>query len=287
MSDPVPAVSEADATGEIAEIFADIRQVLGVGVVNLIWRHLATLPGSLRWVWGALRPLYIDGTIGREAEALRGALELPELPSFPGETLAAAGISDRDVGQIRNVLEAYDRTNAMALIALSAVLSRLHGAHGDATSEFGASGMLAPEPQVAVPLPSLLNLTDMLPATAQLVLTLNDLGARQANPVLASMYRHLALWPPYLALAWTMIAPLDADGRLGRTIDDALAKARARAARVIPRLPLSDAALRPETRAALCEALERFTGDVIAKMVVICALLRKASRAPREKPISE
>jgi hypothetical protein len=47
MSDPVPAVTEAVATGEIADIFADIRHVHQVAVVNLIWRHLATFPGAL------------------------------------------------------------------------------------------------------------------------------------------------------------------------------------------------------------------------------------------------
>ena len=52
MSDPVPAVTEAAATGETAAIFADIRQVLGVDVVNLIWRHLATIEGALPWAWG-------------------------------------------------------------------------------------------------------------------------------------------------------------------------------------------------------------------------------------------
>ena len=47
MSDPVPAITEAAATGETATIFADIRGVLGVDVVNLIWRHLAVNPGAL------------------------------------------------------------------------------------------------------------------------------------------------------------------------------------------------------------------------------------------------
>ena len=51
MSDPVPAITEAAATGETAAIFADIRQVLGVDVVNLIWRHLATMDGALPWAW--------------------------------------------------------------------------------------------------------------------------------------------------------------------------------------------------------------------------------------------
>jgi hypothetical protein len=49
MTNPVPAITEAAATGETAAIFADIRQVLGVDVVNLIWRHLATIEGALPW----------------------------------------------------------------------------------------------------------------------------------------------------------------------------------------------------------------------------------------------
>src|SRR5260370_14315729 len=36
MGDPIPAISESEATGLIAEIFADIRHVYRVGVVNLI-----------------------------------------------------------------------------------------------------------------------------------------------------------------------------------------------------------------------------------------------------------
>ena len=51
MSDPVPAISESEATGLIAQIYADIRSVNRVSAVNLIWRHLATIPGALPWVW--------------------------------------------------------------------------------------------------------------------------------------------------------------------------------------------------------------------------------------------
>jgi hypothetical protein len=114
MSDPVPAMPEAAASGEIAEIFADIRGVLGVAVVNLIWRHLATIPRALPWAWGTLRPLCVDGTITADTAALHGDLDLPWLPPFPPEVLAAAGLLDRDISAIRNVLAAYARTNAIA-----------------------------------------------------------------------------------------------------------------------------------------------------------------------------
>ena len=55
----VPAVLETAATGEIADIYSDIRKTLGTSVVNLIWRNLATMPGALQWTWSAVRPLYL------------------------------------------------------------------------------------------------------------------------------------------------------------------------------------------------------------------------------------
>ena len=269
MSDPVPAITEAAASGEIAEIFADIRGVLGVAVVNLIWRHLATIPRALPWAWGTLRPLYVDGTLTAEAAALHGDLDLPWLPPFPPAVLAAAGLLDRDISAIRNVLAAYDRTNAMALIALSTLLLRLDDE--PLTRHAASSHSEAPrERPSAIPLPALLSMTDLVPATAELVLTLNRLGTRRGNPLLASMYRHLAL-------AWAMIAPLDTDGSLEQAIADAVAKARVRAARVATQLYVLAEWVSPATRATIRSAVEPFTGDVIAKMVVICAALRAAT----------
>lgn len=273
MSDPVPAITEAAATGEIAAIYADIRAVLGVEVVNLIWRHLATIPGALPWAWGALRPLYADGTVGAEASALHGDLELPALPPMTVAVTASAGLNDADLGAIRNVLSAYDRTNAMALVALSALLVSLSGDAPTAGNAGKAHGAAAPN--AAIPLPKLLTLDEMAPTTATLVRTLNGLGTRRPDAILASMYRHLAHWPTYLALAWALAAPLDADGRLEAAIADAVAKGRARAEGLAGRIagPRPDA----ETAAAIRTAIEPFAGDVIAKMVVICAILRAAT----------
>jgi hypothetical protein len=120
-------------------------------------------------------------------------------------------------------------------------------------------------------------MTDLVPATAELVLTLNYLGTRLGDPILASMYRHLAHWPAYLALAWAMIAPLDTDGSLERAIADAVAKAREPAARVATQLYVPAGWVSPAPRATIRSAVEPFTGDVIAKMVVICAVLRAAT----------
>src|SRR6476646_4986444 len=120
--DSVSAIVEADARGETTEIFADIRKVLGTSVINLIWRNLATMPGALPWTWSTVRPLYL-GAAPLHAEAVRRGIAPPEWPDFSADTLLAAGIEESDRGIIRNVLDSYQYTNALALVVLSALLA--------------------------------------------------------------------------------------------------------------------------------------------------------------------
>jgi hypothetical protein len=272
MSDPVPAITEAAATGETAAIFADIRQVLGVDVVNLIWRHLATMEGALPWAWWALRPLYVDGSVIHEATALHKALALPPMPSIPAEVFVGLGLRPHDMGAIRGVLAAYDHTNAMAAVALTALRARLDGRtpHDAATAE--------PAPVATaerIGLPKLLNLTEMQAGTAVLVTALNGFGTRRPGAILASMYRHLAHWPSYLSFAWLLLAPLDGDGRLATAIQQAQRAASVRADRLLVRLAGSPPP--PAQAAAISTAIEPFAGDVIVKMLVICAFLRRVT----------
>ncbi len=270
MSDPVPAVTEAAATGETAAIFADIRQVLGVDVVNLIWRHLATIDEALPWAWGTLRPLYADGSVIGEATALHKELALPRMPSIPAWVFAGLGLRPDDVSAIRDVLAAYDHTNAMAAVALTALRARLDGQ----TPTGAAAAELAPVAAAAarIRLPKLLDLADMQTETAALVTALNGFGTRHPDAILASMYRHLAHWPSYLSFAWLLLAPLDSDRRLATAIEQARHAASVRADRLLVRLAGSPPP--PAQAAAISTAIAPFAGDVIVKMLVICAFLR-------------
>jgi hypothetical protein len=268
MTDPVAAVAEADATGEAAAIFADIRAVYRVGVVNLVWRHLATLPGALPLVWNLVRPAYVDGSVAREATALRARLVLPDLPALPDHVFAAAGLSMSDVSAIRDVLSAYDRTNAMALLALTAARRHLAGVPPPPA--------LAPAPSPAetpaVALPALPSLSDLAPDVATLVLALNQLGANRAQPMLASMYRHLAYWPPVLALSWTVLAPIR---DLAKVTESTMATAQHQAGRLHLVGPIPSSAQANEIDAAIA----RFTDDPILRMTTICTILARTMGA--------
>jgi hypothetical protein len=52
------------------------------------------------------------------------------------------------------------------------------------------------------------------PEVAALVEELNAFGEDTEPQLIASMYRHLAYWPAYLALVRTMLAPLQREGSL-------------------------------------------------------------------------
>ena len=195
MRDPVPNIIEAAATGEIVEIFGDIRRVLGVDVVNLIWRHLATIDGALAWTWMTLRPVYEDGTIAAEAAELHAELDLLAFPAIPAEAFVALGLGGDDICAIRDTLAAYDRTNAMALIALSALLSVLGEAPSRPDAIPAPDEVIRENQQPKISLPRLLSLADLPTETAALIMTLNRLGTRRPGSVVASMYRRLAHWP--------------------------------------------------------------------------------------------
>lgn len=269
-SDPVPAITEAEATGEIAAIYTDIRATLGVPVVNLIWRYLATMPGALPWTWSTVRPLYASGEVAGAAAHLRQSLVLPAQPEWPVAALEAAGLGADARAGIRQVLTSYDRSNAMNLVALAALRARVSG-------ETDATPLPAADPGAAIQgeLPALVPIGDMPAATAELVLMLNAIGDPEQR-VLASMYRHLSHWPSFLALVWTRLAMLDRDGSADRMIAENLETARGISRQLAHRMAPPATDLAPEVKNEAEGALDLFIRYAIGRMVPIGSLLARA-----------
>lgn len=275
--DPVPSISEADAQGAVAALYGDIRATLGVPVVNLIWRHLAVYPGGLAWAWESLKPLYESGAIEAGAAALRAGLALPVLSRIPSEALRAIGLADDDMARIIMVLQAYERSNAMNMVALGALRARLDGDAPAAAApprDLPPSGRPPVSPAVAGEMPVLLAPDAMPPHVRALVEALNRVGAR--DQILASMYRHLAHWPGFLALVLTVMAPLDSDGRLGEAIDGVIADGRRRAAALAGGLGQPQSVPSEAVRADIRRALELFAAGPIARMIAIVPMIRHA-----------
>lgn len=267
-ADPVPAISETDATGATADLYADIRSTLGVGVVNLIWRHLATMPGGLEWAWSATRPLYTSGAAEAEAARLLADLDFPELPKISNTALADINIDGGSKETILAVLDSYNRSNALNLMALSAFVAEQEAVEPSPPTP-AALG------QVARAIPGLPPLDGLAPDVRDLVLKLNGLGSREADPIVASMYRHLSYWPGYLTLAWNLLSPVQEDGRLAMAIETTQSLSRSRAgglAASLAKVTSPDA----ETAEAVRTSVNRFADHAISRMVPIACMLRRA-----------
>jgi len=63
----LPELSERDARGEKAGIYAEMKELGAVPMVALIFRHLATLPGGLEWTWAAIGPAWRSGRLQEAA----------------------------------------------------------------------------------------------------------------------------------------------------------------------------------------------------------------------------
>jgi hypothetical protein len=258
VSDPFPAVAEAEATGETAALFADIRATVGVRVVNLVWRHLATLDGALPWAWGAVKPLYLLGVADTAAVRFREEMILPKLSTLAGGEPAS----------VDAVLASYDHSNTINLFALGALVAWLRGQ--TAAQGTPEQGPRLPAPDVI--LPKLASQTDVSPDTWQRVLRLNHFGDRPQPLILASMYRHLAHAPAFLQRLETVLAPLQADGSLDRAISANRAAAVDRA-RVLAR---AISAERPALTDKIEIGVSAFVDHAIGKMVTICRAIRVA-----------
>ncbi len=272
-TESVPSILESEATGKVAEIYADIRQVLGASIVNLIWRNLATIPDALEWTWSAARQLYLGPAPGY-AEAVRRAIDLPAVPSFSSDKLAAAGLSNDDLAKIRDILDSYHHTNALALVVLSALVMHYEPTQQDAVSP--SDGAARP---LAVKLPELLPMQSLKPEVVRLIEELNGFGEDTDKSLIASMYRHLGYWPTYLSLVRTMLVPLETEGRLHALTRSTRALARTHGRALAQHLRPSTP---PDTLQQALAACRRFVDHPISRMTGICSLIRTAMHGTRD-----
>ena len=272
--DPVPSIAERDATGDIKVLYDDIKAVTGVPVVNLVFRHIATFPGCLAWAWSVLRPVYANGDVAALAERLMREITLPELPALSPAALRVVGVEAAGERTIARIIDAYNRSNPMNMIALSTLLAFLDNPPQAKNST--AATAVAPEPrQAPETLPPLLSLEDMDADTRTLVQALNSLSPQGEARTLASMYRQLAHWPGYLALAFTLLHPVHTRGELQALITQSHTRALALVQELNGKLGAST--MPPPTgqaRQDLRTALTYFTTQLIVEMLPVGKLLR-------------
>jgi len=265
----LPEVPEASARETVASTYEDIRQVVGLPLVNLVYRTLAVVPDRLEAVWAELRPNLRAAAAGTGAAELLALAALPGRPvRIPPAALAAVGIGGGELERVAATLDAYGHANPRNLLAVSALLEGAEGGRGAAAREAG--------PGPATELLPMADLDSLAPSVRALLEEMGAPIAGAGTPVLVpSLFRHFAHNGCLLALVWTVLAPLVSSEGYARAVERVAVRAR-ELARELPS-PVA-CAEDPELRAVL----ERFA-QVIPRMVVAGAAVRRALPAPRGK----
>lgn len=274
---PLPEIPEAEATGITAEIYAALRHRSGAALVPLIYRHLATFPGGLEWAWSVFGPFMDSGELparaGRVVEmAVTGA------PDGLQKNVMRLRLGADALAGITRVLDLYNRTNPINIIAVK--LSRY--VLSDETPEPVAAEMAAPPrvehlKQIPAP-PGIVGIEAMPPDLAALVGQLSSPGATSGDRIVPGLYRHLANWPPYLALAAQALMPHYQAGAVAESAARVRAHADAEAAGAWASLDLGKLETqRPsgDVRARMLASLDAFVAR-IPEMVVVGAMLHGA-----------
>jgi AhpD family alkylhydroperoxidase len=119
---PVP---EHEASGKVAEIFADIKRTKNIDFVPRFWRVIATNPVQLELVWTSLKALMHPEAVGRLARldpttreiialAVSATNGCPYCINSHTAALRKLGTDPETLGEIMAIVGLFNMTNALA-----------------------------------------------------------------------------------------------------------------------------------------------------------------------------
>jgi hypothetical protein len=274
MSGLLPELREAEATGEKAAIYAEMKRLGAVPMVALIFRHIATLPGGLEWTWNAIGPAWRSGQLQEAAWRIARETRLTPLAAMPRAALCAIGVDDPALAEIRVVLEAYNRANPENMLSVLCLLRLAAGRTSSAPFGEDRGGSWSPPP-VPGPLVAMGDVTRMPRELGELLDLVAAPGEPGAPRVIQSLYRHFMHRPAFLALAVTLLRQRFDDGSIDHGVASIRTAMNAAADEISAGLSAP-----PAPHPGIRRVCERFGGVVIPQMIVAGSLLQRALPSP-------
>jgi hypothetical protein len=276
-------IAEHEATGEIEEIYHDIRQTLRVSGVNLNFRTWAAYPRFFTSMWEAVRGnlqtrAFEDAADQIRAEAVTLAQRLGRV-----DARSTVELGDSQAFHVSGSLDLYHYINPKLLVLTSMVLLALEG---DAPG--GGSGASDPIARGIPPAMLPMEMTPEAPDEGRLRRLFRDIKATLGLSSINSDYRTLGLWPGYLQEAWIRLKPIVRTDEYAKASDDLLKTSRQLARRMPHTVTLSAAQLR--TSGEDVDAILNTTAEferLLPPLVLNIALLELDWYAPetlRESP---
>lgn len=121
----VRPVEEHEATGKVAEIFADIKQTKNIDFVPRFWQVIATNPVQLELVWRSLKSLMHPEAVGRTprldpatreiiALAVSATNGCPYCINSHTTALRKLGMDLETLGEVMAIVGLFNMTNSLA-----------------------------------------------------------------------------------------------------------------------------------------------------------------------------
>ena len=121
----VRPVAETEATGRVAEIFADIKATKKIDFVPNFWRALATNADHLELIWSRLKAIMhpeAEGRTGRLDPLTREIIALavsatngcPYCINSHTAALRKLGLDEEALGEVMAIVGLFNMTNALA-----------------------------------------------------------------------------------------------------------------------------------------------------------------------------
>ncbi len=267
-------LSESEATGEIARIFAEIRQLYATPYVSSIHRHMATRPGVLEWAWGSVAPAFRDGRGPETGWRIAADAALAPIPTIPAASLRVWGVGPGDAATVAAIAESFTRVAPVNLVFGGLVRSLLQG-HSPGGGSVSPK-LWTPPPALAPPPPMVdaASLGDN--GRALLELFRSGTGASAFVP---GLYRMLARWPGLLAHLAVELGPRFAAPETLDVARDLLARTDAAVASILASLPTPPAGLPPAPDAAEAAHLAAMIDNyrkTSPEMILFGRLIREA-----------
>lgn len=197
-------VAEYEADDDTERVYHEIRQVLRVSGVSLVFRTWAGIGRSFPLLWEALRENAATYAFEKAADqlrtdAVRSALQLPAV-----HATANVPLGPSQLYQVGAALALYHYVDPKLLILTSAVRLAL-----DEAGVIGSPSVDARKlPRGVPPRMYPMEVVDEGTEDALVRQTFDEIRQTLGISTINSDYRTLALWPGYLAAAWARLKPV-------------------------------------------------------------------------------
>ena len=196
-------LSEDDATGTIAEIYEEIKEYYAAPYVSSLFRHLATYPGLLEWIWKITLPAFQTGLMQNIGWKRVDISALKPLTPLSSEELANLAIDSVSKSIIIETCLTFTRVSPINLIFAGCMnhllLDKRLVRSGLNKNEF-------PLPSCLSPLPKMLPWEDMSESELAVINIFSTTLAGET--FIPGIYRILARWPLYLKHVANELGPL-------------------------------------------------------------------------------